>query len=150
MKKTMISVFLVILLLNTTFLALAIAKVQYSPPEPPSLPWGPTENLKKNTNYTYSVQVGNNPSGNMVYIWFDWGDGSDFTCAGLFSSGAVANCGHKWDETGTFSIRAKAEDKDTGQESDWGPTLTIIVKKSLDANSYNSQQVQGQQSQQVT
>ena len=129
MKKIIISITLVFLLLNTAFLALAI--VNNPQPNPPTKPDGPNSGLKINTQYDYSVD-GQGGTENDIKVWFDFGDGdeNEYYYAGEGHPRGHYTLGHVWEEKGSYTIRAYAEDTVTGEISDWSESLTISIKKS--------------------
>jgi hypothetical protein len=60
-----------------------------------------------------------------VYFFIEWGDGTNSSWVGPFSSGAIAEIDHAWDEKGTYTVMVKAKDV-YGIESSWG-SLTVVM-----------------------
>jgi hypothetical protein len=86
---------------------------------PPSTPvvTGPSKG-KIHGNYTYSASA-TDPDGDALFYMFDWGDGTNTSWFGPYSSGTVVLYRHAWSNRGSFNVRVKAKDT-TGLESDWG------------------------------
>jgi aminopeptidase YwaD len=94
-------------------------------PEAPTID-GPAKG-RAGTNYLFTFTT-TDPDGDLVYFMIDWGDGQMTDWIGPYASGAIAAVNHKWNETGTYTIQAKAKDTH-GVESDWG---TMSVKMPVD------------------
>ena len=67
-------------------------------------------------NYTF---ITIDPDGDDVYYYIDWGDNTDSGWIGPYCSGAAVIKAHKWNNQGTYIIKAKAKTIG-GEESDWG------------------------------
>ena len=65
-----------------------------------------------------------------IYYYIDWGDGSEFEEIGPLPSGDKAVLTHIWDESGTYSIRAKAKNT-IEAESDWSYLEVSMPKNKL-------------------
>jgi hypothetical protein len=98
-------------------------------PETPKTPTGPTSGTVE-AEYPYSTST-NDPDGDQVYYWFDWGDGSNSGWLGPYDSGQVVSVSHVWDTRGSYNIQVKA--KDTHDlESEWSePLITSMPKFKL-------------------
>lgn len=94
-----------------------------SPPDKPDRPSGPTEG-KIGTEYTYYTTNPVNPSGDITYYKWDWGDGS-FTDWVPYGSGEIVTSLHIWSEKGSYDVRIKAKN-DFG-ESPWSDPLTVTI-----------------------
>jgi len=106
------------------------------PPEAPTIN-GPT-NGNAGTTYSYTF-ITTDPDGDKVYYFIDWGDGSFDNWFGPYDSGEMISKSHTWDETGTYTIKAKAKDIH-GAESPWG-TLTVTMPVNQESShSISSQQ----------
>ena len=70
--------------------------------------------------------------GNPMYLWIDWGDGTDTGWIGPYPSDKEATVNHTWTEKGTYIIKAKAEDI-YGAEGPWG-NLTVTVPRNIAFN----------------
>jgi glutaredoxin len=100
-----------------------------NPPDTPAIT-GPT-NGKSGIEYTYYART-NDPDGDQVYYWFDWGDGTNSGWVGSYPSGETGNANHTWNEQGTYQIKVKAIDQ-WGAESDWG-TLEVSMPRNKAIN----------------
>jgi len=86
------------------------------PPEIPIIN-GPTRG-KINENIEYTI-TSNDPDGDDIYYYIEWGDGEIEEWLGPFESGSSAIINHNWEEEGDYLIRVKAKDT-SNIESDWG------------------------------
>ncbi len=75
-------------------------------------------------NYLFKVQT-SDANGDDVYYYIDWGDGTSTEWIGPFTSGEQTTTIHRWDEKGTFVVKAKAKDI-TGEESDWAMMNVVM------------------------
>lgn len=98
-----------------------------NPPSAPTIT-GPV-NGKKGTPYPY-VFTSTDPEADDVYYFIDWGDHSNTSWIGPYSSGTAITQFHTWTTRGTYTIKAKAKDS-YGNESDWG-TLQITMPLSYE------------------
>jgi len=96
-----------------------------NPPDKPDIPSGPSEG-KVGTEYTYYTTNPVNPSGDITYYKWDWGDGS-FTDWLPYDSGETVTSSHTWSEKGIYQVRVKAKN-DFG-ESPWSDPLTVMIVK---------------------
>ena len=69
---------------------------------------GPTSG-KVNTNYTFDVSAVD-PQGDDVYVYVNWGDGTNTAWLGPYTSGAVIQVSHAFPEQQKYTIQAKAKD----------------------------------------
>jgi len=76
-------------------------------PENPSVT-GPTTG-NANTEYTYSI-VSTDSENDTILYYIDWGDGTNSSWYGPFSSGTPLSLTHSWNQTGSYWVRAKAKD----------------------------------------
>ncbi len=95
------------------------------PPEAPTID-GPTSG-KKGTEYHYNFTA-NDPNGNNVYYFIDWGDNTTEGWIGPYASNEIITWNHTWNERGTYTIKAKAKDI-YDAESNW-TTLKVTIPKS--------------------
>ena len=78
-------------------------------------PWNPTfgddcpTSGKVGTSSAFSAAA-DDPDGDKIYYFFDWGDGTDSGWLGPFESGEIAEASHTWNETGEYTVRVKARD----------------------------------------
>jgi len=94
------------------------------PPNPPIIT-GPTSG-KVEVEYDYTF-VTNDPDGDDVSYYIEWGDGSIENWIGPYNSGDEITLSHTWNEKDTYIIRCKAKDI-YDQESDWA-TLEVSMPK---------------------
>lgn len=96
-----------------------------SAPDIPSIV-GPSSG-KANEEQTYEI-TGTDPDGNEIFIIIDWGDGTEETMMGPYSSGKTLVASHTWEQTGDYTIRART--RDTYDElSEWA-TLAVSMPRS--------------------
>jgi len=93
-------------------------------PNKPETPTGET-NGNINTLYTYTTST-IDLDGNPVYYLWDWGDGTQSTWFGPYTSGATINTTHTWTKKGSYSIKVKAKDT-LDAESDWSDPLPVTM-----------------------
>lgn len=67
------------------------------------------------------------PDGDRMYLWIDWGDGSNTGWIGPYPSDEETIVNHTWNKTGIYLIKAKAEDV-YGAEGPWGYHLVITPR----------------------
>lgn len=86
--------------------------------DPPTKPTinGPASG-SADTSYLYKF-TSTDPDGDAVSFYIDWGDGITTDWTKLVTSGKPHQLSHKWPTSGTYTIRAKAKDRDD-IESDW-------------------------------
>jgi len=84
-------------------------------------------NVKVGEEYTYCINPVVDPDGDRVWVFWDWGDGTNTSWLGPYGSGEEACANHSWDEKGTCIIQARLKD-DYGALSDWG-YLEITVPR---------------------
>ncbi len=97
-------------------------------PEKPIKPSGST-NGKIGKEYSYTTST-NDPNGDQVYYYWDWGDGSSSNWLGPYSSGVICNATHVWSTKNHYEIKVKAKDT-TGIESLWSDPLPITMPYSF-------------------
>jgi hypothetical protein len=95
-----------------------------NPPDSPSID-GLTDG-KSGESYSYVIN-GNDPDGDSISYFVDWGDGNDSGWQGPYSSGTSIELLHSWSEQGYYTIRAKVKDE-YGSESSWS-TLEVSMPK---------------------
>jgi thiol-disulfide isomerase/thioredoxin len=96
------------------------------PPGKPTIT-GPTSG-KAGKEYDYTF-VANDPNGDDVYFWIEWGDGTVIEWDGPYKSGEEVIFSHKWSEQGTYTVKAKAKDV-FDEEGDWGE-LEVTMPKTI-------------------
>jgi hypothetical protein len=94
------------------------------PPDKPERPSGPTSG-GIHVEYTYSSSV-IDVNGDLVWFWFDWGDGSNSGWVGPYVSGTAGSANYTWTEKGPYNITVKAKDT-SNAESVWSDPLAISM-----------------------
>ncbi len=107
-------------------------------PNAPSAPGGRIAICTVNS-YTYSCSA-SDPDNDNIYYEFSWGDGSQSTVVGPYTSGTTAYASHTYASAGTYSIQVRAKDTDN-QYGDWSPQLVVTVHKIGDVNGDGSANV---------
>jgi hypothetical protein len=85
---------------------------------------GPTIG-KPNVEYDYSF-ITEDPEGDNISLYIDWGDGTVDEGVGPFKSGEEAIVSHKWDEEGTYGIKAKS--KDIWDDGPWSDPYEVNIR----------------------
>jgi hypothetical protein len=62
-----------------------------------------------NTNYTF-YSCTNDSDNDIIFYFFDWGDGNDTGWLGPYDSNVTVNASHSWTEQGGYYIREKTKD----------------------------------------
>jgi hypothetical protein len=101
---------------------------QNVPPNKPNKPSGNTSG-EINVEYTYTTNTTDLNGDQVYYIW-DWGDGSQSSWLGPYSSSIAISTTHKWTVEGWYSIKVKAKDT-FGAESPWSDLLPITMPLDL-------------------
>ncbi len=101
-----------------------IGELEYGnqPPKTPTID-GPT-NGTTGASYDYTL-FSEDPDGDDVYYWIDWGDGTSSDWIGPYTSGEEITSSHVWNEPGEYEIIAKSKDKYF--ESSWSDPLMINI-----------------------
>ncbi|UCD14671.1 MAG: hypothetical protein JSW60_04415 [Thermoplasmatales archaeon] len=95
-----------------------------NPPYEPSNPIPPNGS----TNISEGIcWTGGDPDDDGLCVFICWGDGNNTGWLGPYDSSYEFTESHKWEEQGTYQIRARAKDEH-GAESDWG-TLEVTMPK---------------------
>jgi hypothetical protein len=97
--------------------------VKYTKPDTPNV-WGPNNAEIGSTN-DFHAKSTDQYNDNIQYK-FKWGDGTTSDWSDYQSSGSTFTISHKYTNSGTYTVKAKARDIDL-MESDWG-THTVIIK----------------------
>ena len=79
---------------------------------------------KPNTQYTYIFQS-TDPENDSIYLQVDWGDTTQSSWQGPYTSGEEITLTHTWTQKDTYTIRAQTKDS-YNYESDW-TTLEIQI-----------------------
>lgn len=99
---------------------------QFSAPEKPATPKGPTTG-KTSRFSQYETSTTDNDS-DFVYYSFDWGDGTMSQWLGPYESGEICTAAHKWEDGGTYQIRVSAMDDKTCVGT-WSDPLSVSIPK---------------------
>jgi len=78
------------------------------PPDKPTIS-GPNKG-SPGKEYTYSI-IASDPDDDILYVQWEWGDGTTSDWLGPFSSGAEVWNSHIWNDTGTVIISVTVEDE---------------------------------------
>jgi hypothetical protein len=94
---------------------------------PPSKPEITGQNSGKiREEYEYSI-VSQEPDGDSIYYFVDWGDNTTTGWIGPYSSGENVNVTHIWDTKGTFTVKVKA--RDSYNSTSWWEYLEVTMPK---------------------
>jgi len=94
-------------------------------PDTPERPSGPASGYV-NQDLSYSTSTSDADGDDVKYI-FDWGDGST-SQTGFAGSLARVSASHTWQRSGTYNVRAVAQDSH-GAESTWSSSLAVMISK---------------------
>lgn len=114
-----------VLMLSAALALIAVSSCKNHPPAIAQAPDGPV-NCYPNVQYTYGA-VATDPNGDNVAVRFDWGDSDTSEWSDYSASGTGVTESHSWADTGTYQVRAQAEDKKL-LSSDWSPALAVQVQ----------------------
>ncbi len=103
----------------------------YSPKKPEIT--GPITG-KPEQEYTFQITNIEDPEDNIIYCFWDWGDGNTSGWKGPYISGTDITEYHNWNITKTYTIKAKLKDVN-GAESDWGIMEFKVIKNKIKSNS---------------
>jgi hypothetical protein len=95
-------------------------------PNKPILPNGETKG-HYGTEYNYTT-TSLDGDGNMLYYFWDWGDGTTIGWLGPYNSGFTIKTPHTWMVKGSYLIRVKAKDI-WNFESEWSDSLAVRMNK---------------------
>jgi len=107
---------------GTNFTDIIVNASTESPPDPPIID-GPSSGYVGET-LTYEF-VSEDPDGDDIYYYIDWGDGL-VDEDGFLPSGQPLIISHIWSEPGIYSIRAKAKDSND-LESGWSDPFPVNI-----------------------
>ena len=107
----------------------AIEVVETEPPEKPTIT-GPSRG-KSGMIYNFSFTIHDSDLDD-VYLFVDWGDGTDSGWQGPHASDIDITLSHSWLEKGRYTLRAKAKDIH-GVESDW-TIFKVTMPKNKETN----------------
>ena len=93
------------------------------PPSPPIIHG--TTNGDVNNEYEFWTDPIIDPSGDSLYIRWDWDDGNITDWLGPYSSGSIASASHSWTQGDAYEIRAQL--KGIGGQSNWSEPHSISI-----------------------
>ncbi len=103
-------------------------------PAKPLTPSG-EDSGKQKIKYTYSTSS-TDPNEDVIYYFFNWGDGTDSGWIGPYNSSGTASVKHSWISKGYYNITVKAKDDPNGdgdlsdgEESLWSDPLAVSMPK---------------------
>ena len=102
------------------------------PPNTPNI-HGQT-NGKTGETYEYCIDAAVDPDGDDIWVYWNWGDGTNSGWLGPYASGEEICESHTWAEDGTYTIKAKLKDE-YSVESDWG-TLEVTMPRAKAFNRF--------------
>jgi hypothetical protein len=85
--------------------------------------------------YEYST-FGTDEDEDLLFYFFDWGDGTNSGWVGYFEQGEICSINHVWTEEGNFEIKVKTRDL-FGLESVWSDPLIVSMPKYKKINFFN-------------
>jgi hypothetical protein len=89
-----------------------------------------------NKEYTY---LGNtsDPDGDNLSYFFDWGDRTNSSWLGPYSSDEIVSASHYWKKYGSYKVKLKSKDQ-YGLESEWSNEIIVTMPKEINkiSNSY--------------
>ncbi len=108
---------------TTTQLKVAVLN---SRPSKPLRPMGPST-LECGQPGSYSTSA-EDPDGDDIYYFIDWGDGTETGWIGPYESGTSITKTHSWDTVGSYRIRALAKDSVlSGEYSEWSDEKVVFL-----------------------
>ncbi|UCD13849.1 MAG: hypothetical protein JSW60_00075 [Thermoplasmatales archaeon] len=116
---------------NITFDALSFGELSnefngfiygYVPTAPQII--GP-ESGEPGVEYSFTI-MSTDPGGSDLFYYIEWGDGQIEDWIGPYPSGVNITVNHTWEETGTYTIRAKSRNLDE-TESKWSEDHKITI-----------------------
>lgn len=103
---------------------ITVSEMNHAPTKPAIT--GPI-NGNTGTSYDYNF-VSTDSDDDDIHYYVEWDDGSNSGWIGPYAANEEVTLTHKWTESGTYTIRAKAKDS-KGAESGWG-TLSVTMPRS--------------------
>ncbi len=100
-------------------------------PDTPSIPTGPTSG-SINTEYTFTSSA-EDPDDDSVAIRIDWGDEDTSNWCSFVPCGDSISMSHSWSDSGTYSIKAQAQDLKEAVSS-WSDGHQIMIGTAIPTN----------------
>ena len=104
-----------------------VNEAENQPPRKPEIKDDSPEKGVVGEEYTFTAET-DDPDGDDVYYWFDWGDGTNSDWVGPYLSGETGSASHSWDTEGTYYVKVKAQDRE-GAESEFSEDWEIVIKE---------------------
>ena len=101
------------------------------PPCPPSIDG--LKSGKPNMDYNYTF-ISVNPDAEDLFLWIDWGDGTNSSWIGPYYSGELVIRSHRWTEKCMYIIKAKNKDVFCGHESYWAEFEVTMLRNKITTN----------------
>ncbi len=92
-----------------------LSAFENQPPSPPTITGPAKGKIRIATNYNFTAVDSDD---NKVYYFIDWGDTTNSSWIGPYTSGEQITKSHTWSKKGIYTVKAKAKDI-YGKESDW-------------------------------
>jgi hypothetical protein len=96
------------------------------PPARPTITGPAKATVEVATEYNFTTT---DPDGDEVYYFIDWGDTTNSSWIGPYTSGDQITKSHTWTKKGIYTIKTKAQDT-FGAESEWGE-LSVTMPASF-------------------
>ncbi|MFO8077209.1 MAG: VCBS repeat-containing protein [Thermoplasmatota archaeon] len=110
---------------------LFINKYQEFPPIKPRItPPGIEISAGMDNEYMFTISDINEDD---VFLYVDWGDGTETDWLGPFKSGEIVKLNHTWIDRGSYAIEAKAKDVH-GNEGSWSTMKGWVSKQKIQMN----------------
>jgi hypothetical protein len=106
--------------------ALGEGSTPNDPPEAPSIS-GPNQGRPRET-HTFEF-VSDDPNGDDVFYYIDWGDDSQEEWIGPYTSGQSVSVDHSWKRPGTYVIEATAKDTHEAESDPSDFTFKVTSRK---------------------
>lgn len=75
--------------------------------------------------YTFCIVIPSDPQGDQIYIFVDWGDGTNTGWLGPYNPGEIVDVTHFWTKVGIYVIKMKAKNE-YGEGSESYLRITVI------------------------
>lgn len=93
----------------------------------PTKPEGITGQTSGRIHQTYEYSAtGTDDDNDLLFYYFDWGDGTNSGWIGYYQSGESCTTSHEWSEQGGYQIKVKTKDL-YGQDSNWSDPLPVTM-----------------------
>jgi len=112
-------------LLIASLAELAVPSEFPGQPATPNAPTGPSTGVIY-TSYTYTATAPDDPDGSVIYLTWDWGNGTTSNWSGPYTEGQQVQAAHSWDTPGIYAVRVKVKDINNS-ESSWSKPLNVTI-----------------------